>query len=176
MPIYAKKTDFIPAPEGTWPAVCVDVVDKGMVESEKYKPRHMIQIRWVMDAEPPLKTGKPHMASRMFGLSMGKKSLLRPFLECWRGKKFSSDDEAYNFDIEKLIGANCQLQIIHNGDYANVQTIVPPARGVNKMYPPEDYVREMNRPGYVPPVMPEEEIPEQEPSYVDQIDDSDIPF
>ena len=42
MPIYAKQKsgDFVPAPEGLWPAVCVDVVDKGMVnpESSKHRP------------------------------------------------------------------------------------------------------------------------------------------
>ena len=145
MPIYAKQKsgDFVPAPEGLWPAVCVDVVDKGMVESEKYKPRHMIQIRWVMDAEPALKTGKPHMAVRSFGCTLGKKSSLLPFLEAWRGRKFT-EDELKSFDVEKLIGAPCQLQIIHNGEYANVQAVVPAGKGVPRLMVPEDYVRECN--------------------------------
>lgn len=177
MPIVAKDSqgDFVPAPEGLWPAVCVDVVDKGIVESANFKPRHMVQIRWVLEAEPPLEDGKPHMAVRSFGLSLAEKSNLRPFLEAWRGKKFS-DDELRGFDLENLIGANCQLQIIHNHKggktYGNVQAVVPMARGVGKMYVPGDYIRAKDRPGYVAPVVegsepssdyapfePEEDIP-----------------
>ena len=181
MPIIAKNsgTDFTPAPEGLWPAVCIDVVDKGMVASKNpaYPPRHMIQIRWVLDAEPALESGLPHMAVRSFGLSLGEKSHLRPFLEAWRGKKFT-DQELAGFDVEKLIGANCQLQIIHNlyqgKTYGNVQSVVSLGRGMTKMAVPKDYVRECNRPGYQAPDQPEEPV-EEEIDY-GAIDDSDIPF
>jgi hypothetical protein len=148
--IIAKSSggDFTPAPEGLWPAVCVDVVDKGMVESSKYKPRHMVQLRWVLDAEPKLESGQPHMAVRSFGLSLGEKSALRPFLEAWRGKKFTTE-ELEGFDLEKLIGANCQVQIIHAGSngktYGNIQAVVPAARGVAKMTIPADYIRQEER-------------------------------
>ena len=105
--------DFTPAPEGLWPGVCVDVVDKGTVESAQYKPRHMLQIRWVLDAEPPLESGEPHMVVRSFGATLHENSALRPFLETWRGKKFS-EDELAGFDIESVIGACGQFQILHN--------------------------------------------------------------
>lgn len=161
MPIVAKDNSgtFTPAPEGLWPAVCVDVVDKGMVESQLYKPRHMVQLRWVLNAEPPLETGDPHMAVRQFGLSLGEKSNLRPFLEAWRGKKFD-DNELFGFDLEKLIGACCQIQIIHtrkNGKvYGNVQAVVPYPKGAAKMTVPSTYVRAQDRPDYKAPVLPEE--------------------
>jgi hypothetical protein len=149
MAIVAKAGgDFKPAPEGLWPAVCVDVVDKGIVQSQMYKPRHMIQLRWVLDAEPPMEDGRPHMAVRSFGLSLGEKSNLRPFLEAWRGKKFT-EDELDGFDLEKLIGANCQLQIIHNKangkTYGNVQAVVPAAKGTKPMTVPTDYIRQEER-------------------------------
>jgi hypothetical protein len=149
MPIYVSgKKKFTPAPEGLWPGICVDVVDLGMVESSKYEPRHMVQIRWVLDAEPALESGKPHMAMRQFGNSLGKKSHLRPFLEAWRGRKFTNE-ELELFDLETLIGACGQIQIIHathDGEtYGNVQAVVPYPRGMSKMTVPTDYVRQVDR-------------------------------
>lgn len=148
MPIIAKGSNFVPAPEGLWPGVCVDVVDKGVVESKQYKPRHMIQLRWIVDAEPPLETGKPHLVSRNFGLTLGLKSSLRPFLEAWRGRKFT-DEELRGFDIESLIGANGQVQVIHstyNGTtYGNVQAVVRAPKNAERMPIPSDYVRECDR-------------------------------
>jgi len=177
MPIIAKNSggDSTPAPEGLWPAVCVDVVDKGMVESAKYKPRHMVQLRWVLDAEPALPDGRPHMAVRSFGLSLGEKSNLRPLLEAWRGKKFTNE-ELEGFDLEKLIGVNCQVQILHNVSqgktYGNVQAVVPAARGVAKMEVPADYVRQYVRDERA--LL--EENPNPEPVYETEISDDDIPF
>lgn len=149
MPKYVSgKKKFTPAPEGLWPGVCVDMVELGLVESAKYEPREMVEIRWVLDAEPPLPGGKPHMAARKFGRSIGKKSLLRPFLEAWRGKKFTNE-ELKQFDLEALVGACGQIQIIHReweGDtYGNVQAVVPYPRGLKKMEVPADYVRQEER-------------------------------
>lgn len=150
MPIYVSgKRKFTPAPEGLWPGVCVDVVDQGIQESKKWGPRHVIQIRWVIDAEPPLATGKPHMTVRGFTNSLGKKSLLRPFLEAWRGRKFTKE-ELEQFDLETLIGVNGQVQIIHTTDddgttYGNVQAVVPYPRGMAKMSIPSDYIRQVER-------------------------------
>ena len=141
--------DFTPAPEGLWPGVCVDVVDKGIVKSAMYKPRHMLQLRWILNAEPPLPDGRPHMAVRSFGASLHEQSALRPFLEAWRGKKFTKD-ELDGFDLERLLGVNCQLQLIHNiteqgKTYANIQAAVPLGRGMLKMHVSEGYVRVKDR-------------------------------
>jgi len=181
MPIIAKNSggDFTPAPEGLWPGVCVDVVDKGMVDAKPpYKPRHMIQIRWVLDAEPKLPSGQPHMAVRSFGLSLGEKSHLRPLLEAWRGKKFTKE-ELEGFDIEKLIGVNCQVQVIHNEYkgkvYGNVQAVVPAARGVAKMAVPADYIRQEERDRRAQlEKAPDGEEPDYDDNYVPE--DEDVPF
>jgi hypothetical protein len=141
--------DFIPAPEGLWPGVCVDVVDKGIVKSELYKPRHMMQIRWVVDADPPLSDGRPHIVSRMFGYTLaGENNKLRPFLEAWRGRAFTKE-ELMGFDPERLLGVCGQIQIIHQeskgNTYGNVQACVPYPRGLKKMEIPADYVRQEER-------------------------------
>lgn len=155
MAIIAKgnKKEYTAAPEGLWQAVCVDVVDMGLEHNQRYdKDEHKIQLRWILDEKEAgldPKTSKPFMVSRKLTLSLGEKSHLRPLLEAWRGKKFSKE-ELEGFDLECVIGIPCQVQIIHNaGDegtvWANVQAIVPPARGAIKMRVPEDYVRVCDR-------------------------------
>lgn len=146
-----NKKDYTPAPEGLHQAVCIDVVELGLVTSsyqgKSYTARKS-EIRWVIEAVDP-KTGKQHMLLRRFTESLSKKSALRPFLESWRGKKFT-DEELKGFDIEKLIGANCQLQVIHNpgndGEvYSNIQAVVPVHRNAARMVVPADYIRVKDR-------------------------------
>jgi hypothetical protein len=59
-----------------------------------------------------------------------------------------TEEEANGFDLEKLIGVNCTLQIIHNRKddavYANVKTIVPAMKNSKKLAV-TDYVREAQR-------------------------------
>lgn len=146
-----NKKEYTPAPEGLHQAVCIDVVELGLVttnwQGKSYTSRKS-EIRWVIEEVDP-KTGKQHMLLRRFTESLSKKSALRPFLESWRGRKFT-DEELKGFDIEKLVGANCQLQVIHNlsndGDtYANVQAVVPMHKNAARMAVPPDYVRVKDR-------------------------------
>lgn len=142
-----SKKEYTPAPEGLHQAVCIDVVDLG-IQKTQYGDQVKIEVRWVIEEIDP-KTGKQHMILRRFTPSLHKKANLRSVLESWRGKKFS-DEELKGFDIEKLIGANCQIQVCHNitseGDtYANVQAVVPIHRNAAKMAIPTDYIRVQDR-------------------------------
>lgn len=150
MPIIAKRTErsFIPCPAGLHPAVCVDVVDLGVLKvtfSNETKVQHKCKIVWQTADEMP--DGKPFLVQRRYTLSLSEKSSLRKDLESWRGKPFT-DEELDGFDLEKLIGANCQLNVVHdqkNGDtYANVTTVVPLGRGMVKIKP-RDYIRVQDR-------------------------------
>jgi hypothetical protein len=137
------KKEYTPAPEGLHQAVCIDVVDLG-IQKTQYGDQVKIEIRWVIEDVDP-KTNKQYMVLRRFTPSLHKKANLRGILESWRGRKFT-EEELKGFDIEKLIGANCQLQICHNisseGDtYANVQAVVPMHKNAAKMAVPADYVR-----------------------------------
>ena len=91
-----------------------------------------------------------HMG-REFTLSLHPKSLLRPFLESWRGKEFEGA-ERLGFHVGKLIGVNCTLQVIHKvhvkyGKYATVGTIVPLMEGMSKIEPEnETIVYEIEQP------------------------------
>ena len=141
------KREYSPAPEGLHQAVCVDVVDLG-IQKTRFGDQVKIEIRWVIEAIDP-KTERPFMVVRRFTPSLHEKASLRATLESWRGRKFN-EEELKGFDIEKLLGANCQLQICHNiaegGDvYANVQAVVPIGKGMPKMAIPSDYVRVCDR-------------------------------
>lgn len=168
MAIIAKsnKTDFTPAPEGLHPAVCVDVIDLGIVKSQ-WGESHQVKIRWQLEDLDP-KTKRPFIVQRQFRNSLHEKSSLRPLLESWRGKKFT-EEELQGFDLEKLLLVNCQLQVIHHiksegSVYANVQAIVPPGKGQTKLKARE-YTREKDR------------IKDQPGSLDEQEEiDNDIPF
>lgn len=149
MAIIARdsQTDFTPAPEGLHQAVCVDVVDQGLKDSQ-WGEKHKVDIRWQIDQPNPDNQGKPFMVIKRYTLSLSEKANLRQDLEAWRGRRFSKE-ELEGFDLEMLIGVNCQVQIIHNlGDngkkWANVQAVVPLGKGMAKIQA-QDYIRVIDR-------------------------------
>ena len=147
-PVIASDTrkEWTPAPEGLHKAVCVDVIDLGVVDSQ-FGPRHKVRIVWQIGEISP-DDHKRFEVRQMFTLSLNEKASLRKALETWRGKKFTTD-ELKGFDLEKLLGANCQLQIIHNitdegRTFSNVQAVIPLNKGERKISA-EDYVRAKDR-------------------------------
>lgn len=151
-PIIASAGDsktYTPAPVGVHQAVCVDVVDLGLLKVSyggKDKEQHKIYIAWQIDETDPA-DGSRFVAFKRYTLSLHEKATLRKELEGWRGKPFS-DDELVAFDVEKLIGVNCQINIQHkasNGKtYANIMSIMPLAKGMAKLEAKE-YVRAKDR-------------------------------
>jgi len=148
MSIIAREPEskFATAPEGLHQAVCVDVVDLGLVNTQ-WGDKLKVELRWQLDETNP-ETGKRFEVRARYTLSLSEKANLRKHLEMWRNKKFTAE-ELRGFDLERLIGANCQLQVIHNlsdegRTYANVQAIVPHNVKVPKIQP-QEYVREQDR-------------------------------
>lgn len=149
MPIIARapESKFTPAPEGLHQAVCVDVHDMGLQKTpwgEKHKVLIVWQIEQIND-----ETGKRFDVRNFYTLSLSEKANLRRDLECWRGRKFT-EDELGGFDLDKLLGANCQLQIVHNlsdegKTYANIQAVVPFSAKLGPKLQPQDYVRLKDR-------------------------------
>jgi hypothetical protein len=177
MAIIAKKTksDFTPCPEGLWPAVAGDIVDLGMVATQ-WGEKHKVQIRWFAAAEPRRNDGKPYMVSKKYTLSLHEKASLRQMLEVWRGKKFT-EDELDGFDLETLIGVQCQIQVAHGqgdeGPYAFPQVILKAPKNARPVDVPNDYVREQDRPGYKSPTEPENRY---DSPYAEGVDDDSVPF
>lgn len=158
MAIYGryKKSDYSPAPEGLHQAVCCDVIDLGMLPvtyKGVTKEKPMIKIRWQLEEIDP-KAKRRFTVTKRYNNNLGTKANLRKDLETWRGRKFK-EEELDKFDLEKLLGANCQLSISHNvkdeGEiYANVMTIVPINPKMKKITVSEDYEREKDRMQSVP--------------------------
>jgi hypothetical protein len=139
---------FTPAPVGVHRAVCVDVLDKGLVEvtwQGKTKKQHKISIAWQIDELRD--DGKRYLVYKRYTLSLHEKAGLRKDLESWRGKAFTRDEEM-GFDVESVIGACCLLNIVHatQGEktYANVDSVMPLMKGMPQMAA-VDYVRESER-------------------------------
>lgn len=143
MSLIAKSTgggNFDPVPEGVHLAVCYAVYDIGHQWNPKFnKMEQKIVVIWELPQEridvdrDGKKVNLPRAISNRYTTSLGEKANLRKDLESWRGKKFT-EDELKGFDISKLLGVGCQLNVIHtekNGSkYANIATIIPLPKGV----------------------------------------------
>lgn len=129
-------------PAGSHVARCYSMIQIGTVESEylgEKKTLHKVMI----DFELPLETAvfregepeKPFVISKEYTLSFHEKSTLRSHLQSWRGKAFT-DEEAAKFDITKLVGATCMLNVVHKAStdgtktYANIASISPIPKGL----------------------------------------------
>lgn len=141
----APETQYETAPEGLHQAVCVDVVDLGDITTE-YGTKHKVELRWQIEALNA--KGYRFEVRKRYTLSLHERARLRQELQTWRGRKFT-EEELRGFDLEKLLGVNCQLQIVHNitddgRTFANVQAIVPHNAKVPKIAP-ENYTRQKDR-------------------------------
>ena len=125
------NSDGFDIPEGLHAAVCSMVVDCGVwSRTGKWgeKKTHEIYLRWILpnciipDGEY---AGEPAAVGSRYSFSMFKKANLRKDLETWRGRPFS-DTEADAFDVDKIIGAQCNLQLYtSDAGYTNIQLITP---------------------------------------------------
>lgn len=182
MSIIARRPEgdrnFEPAPEGTYQAVCVDVVDLGLVESEfagEKSIKHKVRIAFQLNERNS--QGKMYLVSSFFNLSLHEKSALRLFLEAWRGRRFTESEVIDGFDLEKVIGANAQVQVVHReykgSTFSNINAILPWPVKFGEAISAEEYVRVVDR-------EPKEEAkPEPEKAkatVVNALDDDDIPF
>lgn len=141
MAIIAKSEgSFEQPPTGMIQAVCVFVHDIGTQVSEyQGKPNvaHKIIVSWEL-AEKMTEgdyAGKPFMVSKYYTLSLNEKANLRKDLESWRGVKFT-EEELDGFDVEKLVGANCFLNLVKNAkDKVVISAITQLPKGTPKLIP-----------------------------------------
>ena len=150
MAFYAKGSDAdferkLPS-TGLVLAVCVDVIDLGMVttpfKNEKTgEPviQRKARIVWEVDEKHPDFDG-PHRLYGTYTVSLNTQANLRKMLEQWRGQKFVAAELKDGFDLETLVGVCCQINIAHSedGQWANVDACLP-AR--EKLEPSGNYKR-----------------------------------
>ena len=119
-------------PAGSHVARCYGMIEVGTEESE-YKGEKKVGYKVIVDFELPLETAifregeaeKPFVISKEYNLSFHEKATLRKDLEAWRGAPFT-EAEAESFDITRLVGKPCMLNITHKKSadgtktYANI--------------------------------------------------------
>lgn len=145
MAITAKSTgaqrELIPA--GNYIARCYKMVQIGTVTEivlGKAKVLHKVRIGWELPEEKRVfneeKGEQPLVIENEYTLSLHEKSALRAILKSWRGKDFT-EEEAKAFDITKLLGIPCMLNIIHKQGkadptktYEQISGITPMPKGV----------------------------------------------
>lgn len=136
------QTNREPIPAGNYIARCYQMIEIGTVKEtilgkEKILPK--VRIGWELPTE--LKVFKeengeqPMVISKEYTLSMAEKANLRIALKSWRGKDFT-EEEARKFDITKLLGVPCMLNIIHKPSkdgtrvYEEISGITPLPKGI----------------------------------------------
>lgn len=112
-----KRGPSLPPVEGgTYPAVCVAVVDLGEQRNEKFKKyEDKILLIWELPGVTVEIDGeeKPRWLSKDFSATLNEKSNLTKFLVPWRGKPFTEEElNGDGFDLKEMLGAGCLLQVI----------------------------------------------------------------
>lgn len=152
-PIIASATgqEFELAPTGNQQAVCAYVEDIGtQLGQYQGKPtsRHQVVIAWELAEHN--KQGIPFLLSKFYTVSLGKKATLRADLESWRGKPFT-EKELMGFDLTKLVGANCLLNVVattnsEGSEKRKIVSVSPCVKGMAKLAianatPPEGFAK-----------------------------------
>ena len=134
------QSSFEVIPAGSYVARLYSIIEIG-TEFFEYmgEKKSSKKIRFTFELPTEMKVFKeengeqPYVLSIEYGFSMHPKSKLRPMVENWLGKKFT-DDDAYLFDIESLIGKECLLSVVHDSKgentYANISNISPVPKGM----------------------------------------------
>lgn len=189
------------APAGAHVALCNMVVYLGIQPgSGKFPdPKQQVLIGWELPYEIVEweKDGKqfkgPRTISKTYTATMGKKANLRKDLESWRGQAFG-DGEAGSFDISKVLGIGCMLNVIHTAGsertYANVAGVSGLPKGTPKpgfstkplYYGEDDKTLYDELPEWVRKKIDGQIVPEAKPPVVEspfqhtEVTDDDIPF
>lgn len=106
--------EFPKVPTGVHNARCVRVIDLGTQRNDyggniTYKRQVLI----IWEVPDQMSNDQPMTISKFYTLSLHEKSNLGMDLVSWRGRPFT-EQEKQGFDITKLIGVPCQINVMHN--------------------------------------------------------------
>lgn len=136
-----------PLQEGVYLARCYQMIHVGTNKETiqgTEKILNKVRIAWEFPTE--LHVFKEEMGeepitiSKEYTLSMHEKSTLRKDLKSWRGKDFT-EEEAKAFDVTKLIGVPCMINVIHKKSkdgtrtYEEIASISPLMKGQAETMP-----------------------------------------
>jgi hypothetical protein len=135
---FGGDKEFLSHPEGAHPMTCVDVLDFGKtVQHIQVTTKIMHKCMLVFQSEEcNPETGAPFLVSQEFTVSLFSGGHLRPFLEAWRGKKYTqAEEDAGEIPLHKMVGASGLAQITHGKSkagrtYANISSIMRLPKGM----------------------------------------------
>ena len=121
-------------------ARCYSMIELGLqpASSDKFKDAYKLILKFEV-AELMPETNEPFVMLQWFTNTMAPKGNLRKALASWRGRDFNAA-ELEEFIIDKVVGAPCMLNIIHNDEgQARISAITPMPKGM----PPVELVNEL---------------------------------
>lgn len=133
-----KSTPRELIPAGNYIARCFQMVEIGTVTDHLQFTTTVKKVRIGWELPEELKVfdkdrgEEPLMISKEFTLSMNPKANLRKMLASWRGKDFN-ETEAKSFDITKLLGKPCMLNIIHKNGVADPTKVYEAIAGITPL-------------------------------------------
>ena len=117
---------------GTYSARCIKVVDLGTQQQNfngEISWKRQVLVIWEIPSELKEGTTDPLTISKFYTLSLHEKSNLGIDLTSWRGRAFT-EKEKQGFDITKLLGVPCMLNVIEgNNGKSKVGSLMPLPKG-----------------------------------------------
>lgn len=116
-------------PPGLHPAVCIRLIDLGTQPSEfggqPKPPDRKIRFTFEVHCDERMSDGRCYTINTMeMTLSTNKKANFRKMLESWRGRAFDERDFGDGgFDVKKVVGAPCMLNLVLKKDKAGKDRI-----------------------------------------------------
>src|SRR5438552_3184662 len=119
----ADNFEYELIPEGTYLARIYRFIHLG-TQSGMWQGKETLQRKILIGMEFPDKKTvfkeengeQPYTIQNRFTLSMFKTAQLRGFVESLLGKKMT-DEEAYEFELEDLVGKTCMASVVHKDGY-----------------------------------------------------------
>jgi len=147
---------FTPAPAGNHVAICYGVIDLGTQHQDAFtyegksvaaRDVQQILVMWELPNEEVTFTDsdgveqtKPAVISKFYTNSLYEQAALRQHLEAWRGRDFT-EDELMGFDVGKIVGKPCMVNVIHKNNKAKVTGVAALPKGVSVAKPTNDLVQ-----------------------------------
>jgi hypothetical protein len=115
---------------GVHKARCVKIIDLGTQKSDfNGEISWKRQVLIIFETPEELNSeGQPLTISKFYTLSLHEKSNLGNDLTSWRGRAFS-EAEKQSFDISKLLGVPCLLNVMDKNGKPRISSIMPMKKG-----------------------------------------------
>lgn len=126
---------------GNYIARCYSMIEIGTIQ-EEYKGDlkwiQKVRIGWELPMEMKTfdesKGPQPLAIHKDYTMALGKKANLRIMLDSWRGVALT-EEEAKSFDLTKLLGIPCMVNIIHKTSekgniYEQIASVTPIPKGL----------------------------------------------